>query len=102
MARCRIAVVTDGSAPFEPADGLLVENLSDEAHPFVLEHPLTICRDDTGALLTAMLEGVQAEERALRRTLGPVDSKHTALFVERLDHERTVSTLPADTNSAFW
>ena len=79
-----------------------VENLRDESHPFVLEHPLAIRRDDTGALLTTMLEGVQPEECILSRTLGTVDSKHTALFVERLDHERTVSTLPADTNSALW
>jgi hypothetical protein len=98
----RVTVVTDGGAPLEPADGVLVKDLGDESHPFVLVHPLAIRRDDTGALLTTVLEGVQSEERALSRTLGTVDSKYTALFVERLDHERTVSTLPADTNSALW
>ena len=64
--RGRVAHVADRHLPAETGQRLLVEHLRDEPH--LLDHrDLTVVGDgDPGALLTAMLQGVEAEEGEAR------------------------------------
>ena len=54
--------MTDGVRAGEPREDLLVEDLRDEAHVFD-DRDLALVGDrDAGALLAAMLQGVEPEE----------------------------------------
>ena len=78
----RVAHVADRHLPAEAGQRLLVEHLRDEPH--LLDHgDLTVVGDgDAGALLTAMLQGVEAEEGEARHVaLGRDDAEDAATVV---------------------
>ncbi len=57
-----VAHVTDGVRAGEPGEDLLVEDLRDEAHVFDDRDLALVGHRDAGALLAAMLQGVEPEE----------------------------------------
>ncbi len=56
--------------------------VADKAHALFRAELLAVEGDDTGGLLAAMLERVQAERRQRRGIRVPQDAEHAALFVQ--------------------
>ena len=78
----RVADVPDRRRPEQPGEGPLVERVRDVAHLARGAEPLAVARDDAGALLPAVLEGVQPEIGEVGRLGMVVDAEDAALVAE--------------------
>ncbi len=80
-ARCRIAHMADGDVLIFHVRQLVAEDLIDEAHATRDVHPRAIRQRDAGALLPAMLQGIEAEVRHFRDIFRPrIDAVDAALL----------------------
>src|SRR5687767_3815528 len=84
---CRgISHVADGARAHEVLECVLIERISDVAHRFVLPQSNSVRRADAHAFLAAMLKGIQAEVREVRRLGMAEDAEDAALFTEFVGH----------------
>ena len=64
---------------------VLVENVGDQSHPAMRDQRLTVGRDDSRRLLSAMLLRVEAEVREVGGLRMSIDAEHAALLVEDVE-----------------
>jgi hypothetical protein len=84
-----VAVVADGGMPGQPIDDRrIAEIVADMAVAAVIVELLAVVGDDSGRLLAAMLERMQAERRVRRRVRRAIDAEDAALLVELVVVER--------------
>ena len=78
---CRgIADMADGQAAGQFGQGVLPENLGNQAHALTLPDLAAVRRGDPGAFLPPVLEGKETEEGHPRRLLMSVNSKDAAFL----------------------
>jgi hypothetical protein len=77
----RIAGVTYGPLAVEPSESATTEDIGHMAHSPVNVDPLPIPGDDTGALLAAVLEGVETQIGEVGRVFVAIDAKDAAHVV---------------------
>jgi len=82
LARRRIPHVSDGDLTRQSVEYLLVEHVAHQSHRAVLERRIAVPRDDTGALLAAVLQSVEPEVRQSRRVTVARHAEYAALLVE--------------------
>src|SRR6202035_1414125 len=76
-----VARVPDGDVALETVDDLLVEHLRDEPHLLADANLAAVADRDTGGLLSAMLQRVQAEIRQVGDVLARVEHPENATFL---------------------
>jgi hypothetical protein len=76
--------VADGRGARQQLELLGTENVRDQAHAFDRMKLIPIRSDNPGALLPAMLQGVQAKIGELRRLCVAVHSDHATFVVEMI------------------
>src|SRR5204863_6188119 len=86
LARGRVADVTDGDRPREPGQRGAVECVRDITHRTRDAHLLSVRRGDAGALLAAVLQGVEPEVCHVRRFGMTEDAEHPAFVLEFVQH----------------
>ena len=82
VAGGRVADVADRAIAGKPGQDALVEDVVDEAHPPLEPQLLAVPRGDARRLLAAVLEGVEAHVREVRRLGVAEDAEEAALVVE--------------------
>src|SRR5439155_22910730 len=82
VAGRRVTRVSDGRGPFEGVDHFLSKNLGDVAHAFVADDLVSIGCSDSGALLPAMLESMEAKIGELGRFGVSLDGEDSTMVVE--------------------
>ena len=80
------AVVVNAQAD-QVVQGVAGEDLRDQAHAMVLVKLASVARHNAGTLLAAVLEGVQAAVRQLRRIRVTVNSENAAVMFRVVLHE---------------
>ena len=75
-----IARVADGHVADEIVQDFAVENLRDQPHALVFAELAAVARDDAGAFLAAMLQGVEAVIRQLGGVGMAVNAKDAAIM----------------------
>ncbi len=87
----RVADVAEGRVARQLRDAGLVEDVGDVAHVLLAEDAVRAGfeRGDPGALLPAVLQGVQPEVDEVGRILVVEDAEDTALFSELVEHHET-------------
>ena len=65
--------MADGQTPFERLQGVLIEDVRDQAHGDVPHQFLAVGRNDPGGFLAAMLQRVQPEIRQARGIRGDAE-----------------------------
>ena len=88
LARRRVADVTDGHATRKLRERRRVERLVHVPHRLGHAHELPIGGSDARALLTAMLERVEAEVSEVARLGVPEDSENATFVAEFVEHQR--------------
>ena len=83
----RIAGVADGRVAHEPVQHIAGEDLRHQAHAPVDVEGLAVGRDDARALLSAMLEGVEAVVGQFGGIRMPMDAKDPAVMLRMVLHE---------------
>src|SRR5713226_5708462 len=81
----RVAIVANRSRAFEPVDYLGIENVGDQSHPAMRDERLAVGRDDSGRLLSPMLQRVEAEIYQVRCLGVAIDAEDTAFLVEAVE-----------------
>ena len=82
LAGSRVAGVADGRVTRQLLQGLCVEHVRNEAHPFVEEDLALVEGGDAGRLLPAVLKGMDAEVREIGGLGMAKDAEDAALVVE--------------------
>ena len=91
VAGRRIAGVSDGKLAREFLEDRGGEDIGHVAHGLVAMDLVTAARADAGALLSAMLQGVEPEVGQLGGLGMTVDGKDAALVVEFIEHSKPPS-----------
>ena len=90
LARRRVADVTDGHATRKLRERHRVERLAHVPHRPGHAHELPIGGSDASALLTSMLERVEAEVSEVARLGVPEDSENATFVAEFVEHQRSL------------
>ena len=94
LTRRRIAHVADRHRPGHLRQHRRVEHVGDMAHRLGDAHQVPVRRGDAGALLPAVLHGVEPEVREVRGLGVAVDAEDAAFVVELVQHRGSLYGLP--------
>ena len=86
LAGRRVARVPDGQMAGEPLERGFVERVGDVPHRARRAHALAVGRDDAGAFLPTVLQGVQPEVGEVGRLGVPEDAEDAAFVFELVEH----------------
>ena len=86
VTRGGIPHVAHGARSGQPRERVLVEAVGHVAHRLVGDQPRAVRGGDTGALLPAMLQGVEAEIRQVRGLGVAVDAEDAAFLAKLVKH----------------
>ena len=83
-----IAVVADGTGPFQALDHLLFEDIGHKTHLAMGDQDLAIRGDNAGGFLAAVLKGIEAKVNHVGCLGVAIDPHDSTLFVKFIQHHR--------------